>query len=192
MAEAFDPARRGLLRKGIAGGALLAIAGLAGVFRWSGRGGVGAPRGPLRLLTPEEHATFAALAEAIVPGEGAAVLAGAGSGTSWPSATDVDCAGKADALLAACHPSIGRDFRRLLGLFESAAFGLVVHGRPTRCSRLGAAGRAARLSAWRRSRLTLLRTGALALTRLAHATYYSSPEVYPAIGYPGPPEVARP
>ena len=36
----------------------------------------------------------------------------------------------------------------------------------------------ARLEAWRHSRLALLRSGYQALKRLAHATYYSSPEVY--------------
>jgi len=49
----------------------------------------------------------------------------------------------------------------------------------------------ARLNAWRTSRLALLRSGYQALKRLAQATYYSSPEVYPLVGYPGPPVVPQ-
>ena len=40
-----------------------------------------------------------------------------------------------------------------------------------------------------RFRIGVLRTGAGALIRLAHATYFASPEVYALVGYPGPPEV---
>ena len=47
----------------------------------------------------------------------------------------------------------------------------------------------ARLEAWRRSRVALLRSGYQALKRLAQATYFSSPEIYARLGYPGPPVV---
>ncbi len=41
--------------------------------------------------------------------------------------------------------------------------------------------------AWR-----ILRSGYQALKRLSDAVYYSSPEIYPLIGYPGPPSVPQP
>ena len=66
-----------------------------------------------------------------------------------------------------------------------------VGGSPTPFTRCSPAAQDARLEAWRRSRLALLRSGYQALKRLAHATYYSSPEIYALVGYAGPPEVPR-
>ena len=122
---------------------------------------------------------FAAVAARLVPGDGA--------GPSWPTAEALDCAGKVDALMATVHPDVGTEFRRLLRLFESGLVGTFTAGSPRPFTRASAAEQDARLEAWRRSRLALLRSGYQALKRLAHATYYSSPEVYPLVGYPGPP-----
>jgi hypothetical protein len=172
--------RRGFLKKGILGGALLLIGGGAGLALRGTRLGKPA-RKPLRLLSPAEHAVLAAIAARVVPGEGAPA--------AWPSAEAVDCAGKIDALLALAHPAVGEDFKRLLGLFENGLTGLFVDHSPTPFTRLEPADQDARLEAWRRSRLALLRSGYQALVRLVHAAYFSSPEVYPAVGYPGPPGV---
>ena len=172
--------RRGFLKKGILGGALLVIGGGAGLALRGPRPGK-PPRQPLRLLSPSEHAVLAAIAARVVPGEAAP--------PGWPTAEAVDCAGKIDALLALAHPAVGEDFKRLLGLFENGLTGLFVHGSPTPFTRLEPAEQDARLEAWRRSRLALLRSGYQALVRLVHATYFSSPEVYPVLGYPGPPGV---
>jgi hypothetical protein len=172
--------RRGFLKKGILGGALLVIGGGTGLALRGSKPGRPA-REPLRLLSPGEHAVLAAIAARVVPGEGAPA--------AWPSAEAVDCAGKIDALLARCHPAVGDDFKRLLGLFENGLAGLFIHFSPTPFTRLDPAGQDARLEAWRRSRLTLLQSGYQALVRLVHATYFSSPEVYPLMGYPGPPTV---
>jgi hypothetical protein len=116
-----------------------------------------------------------------VPGDGAP--------PAWPSAEALDCAGKIDGLLALAHPAVGQDFKRLLGLFENGLTGLVTHARWAPFTQLDPADQDARLQAWRHSRLTLLRSGYQALVRLVHATYFSSPEVYPLVGYPGPPVV---
>lgn len=175
--------RRGFLRKGLVGGALLLVAGAVGISVRRTRRGP-APRAPLALFTPDEHAVFAAVAARVAPGDGA--------GPAWPPASALDCAGKADALLARCHPAIGRDFKRLLRLFESGLFGLVLTGRPTPFSQLAGEAQDERLRAWERSRLPLLRSGYQAMVRLAAATYYSAPEVYALVGYPGPPSVALP
>ncbi len=172
--------RRSLFRKGLAGGVLLALGGGAFVGL-RGTRVTALPRAPLRLFTQEEHAVFAAVAARIVPGDGA--------GADWPTALALDCAGKADALLARVHPEVGAELKQLLRLFENGVTGLFFGGRPAPFTTLDPQGQDARLESWRTSKLDLMRTGYQALARLAHATYYASPEVYRLVGYPGPPEV---
>jgi len=175
--------RRRFLKRGLFGGALLVLGGaLPFVFRTTRRGS--APRGPLRLLSAEEYAVLAAIAARVVPGDGA--------DARWPRAETLDCAGKIDALMATVHPEVGTDFRRLLHLCESGFVGAFTAGSPRPFTRAPAAEQDARLEAWRRSRLAVLRSGYQALKRLADAVYYSSPEVYALIGYPGPPSVPQP
>jgi hypothetical protein len=171
--------RRRFLKRGLVGGGLLLCAGaLPFAFRSTLRR---RPRAPLRLLSADEYAVFAAAAARLVPGDGA--------GPRWPTADALDCGGKVDALLAEVHPDMGSDFRRLLRLFESGLLGAVVAGSPRPFTRASAADQDARLEAWRRSRFDLLRSGYQAIKRLAHASYYSSPEIYALVGYPGPPVV---
>lgn len=189
---AFPP-RRSFLKKGLLGGALLFIGGAlplalrAGIDR-------ARPRGALRLFTAREYAIFAAIAARIVPGDAAPAAAGAASAAPtpvWPTAEALDCAGKTDALMALALPSVGAELRQLLHLFESGLGGLFTNLQPTPFTRLEPAAMDARLAAWRTSRVALLRSGYQALKRLAQATYYSSPEVYPFVGYPGPPVVPQ-
>jgi hypothetical protein len=176
-----DPGRRQFLRRGLIGGGLLVVAGVVPFAFRSTR--LRPPRGPLRLLSPAEYAVLAAAAARIVPGDGA--------GPGWPSAEALDCAGKIDGLLARLHPDVGNDFRRLLRLLESSAFGALQAGSPRPFTRATPAQQDARLAAWRTSRLDLLRSGYEAVNRLAHATYYASPETYALVGYPGPPDVPQ-
>jgi hypothetical protein len=177
-----SPSRRRLLTRGLLGGALLVVGGALPLALRSTLVR-GKPKRALLLLTEDEHAIFSAVAARFAPGDGA--------GATWPTAAAVDCAGKCDALMATVLPEVGAEFRQLLHLFESALFGLVFTRSPTPFSRLAPAAQDARLEAWRHSRLALLRSGYQALKRLSHATYYSSPEVYALVGYPGPPEVPR-
>jgi hypothetical protein len=174
--------RRKFLKRGLLGGGLLLAAGtLPFAFRTTAIGR--RPRRDLGLLTLEEYAVLAAVAARLVPGDGA--------DASWPRAEAVDCAGKIDALLATVHPDVGSDFRRLLRLFESGFLGTFIAASPRPFTRAAPADQDARLEAWRRSRIALLRSGYQAIKRLAHAAYYSSPEVYAKIGYPGPPVVPQ-
>ncbi len=174
--------RRRFLRRGLVGGGLLVAAAVAPFAFRSTR--LRAPHAPLRLLSPGEYSVLAAAAARIVPGDGA--------GPRWPTADALDCAGKIDALMAGVHPDAGNDFRRLLRLLESSAFGAVQAGTPRPFTRSAPAEQDARLEAWRTSRLELLRTGYQAVKRLADATYYASPETYALVGYPGPPDVPQP
>jgi hypothetical protein len=177
-----SPHRRRLLKRGLFGGALL-LAGGALPLALRSTLVRRKPARPLRLLSEAEHAVFAAVAARIVPGDGA--------GPAWPTADALDCAGKVDALMAASHPAVAAEFRQLLHLFENGLVGLAVGGSPTPFTRGSPEAQDARLEAWRRSRLALLRSGYQALKRLSQATYYSSPEIYALLGYPGPPEVQR-
>lgn len=173
--------RRRFVRRGLVGGALLAAAGtLPFAFRATR---LRAPRGPLRLLTPGEYAVLAAAVGRIVPGDGA--------GPKWPSAEALDCAGKIDALMARVHPDVGNDFRRLLRLLESSAFGALQAGAPRPFTQSAPAEQDARLQGWRTSRLALLRSGYQAVKRLADAAYYAAPETFALVGYPGPPDVPQ-
>jgi len=177
-----NPSRRKFLKRGLLGGGLLVLAGtLPFAFRTTAIGR--RPRRELKLLSVEEHAVLAAIAARMTPGDGA--------GPTWPTAEAVDCAGKIDALLATCHPDVGADFRKLLRLFESGFVGTFIAASPRPFTRATPADQDARIEAWRRSRLALLRSGYQALKRLSHAAYYSSPEVYARVGYPGPPVVPQ-
>lgn len=172
--------RRGFLKKGLFGGALLIVGGALPIALRSGPMSA-RPRGALLLLSPEEYAVFAAVAARIVPGDTA--------GPAWPTAEALDCAGKADALMARAHPGVGVELRQLLHLFENGLTGLFTNLRPTPFTACTPRQQDARLNAWAHSNLSLLRSGYQALKRLSQATYFSSPELYGRLGYPGPPEV---
>ena len=167
------------MKRGLIGGVLLVGAGtLPFAFRSTLRR---PPHAPLRLLTADEYAMFAAVAARIVPGDGAGPP-GPPPRRSTARARSTRC--------SLAHPT-RRRAPRLLRLFESGLSGLVLTRKPTPFTRLAPAEQDARLEAWRHSRLALLRSGYQALKRLAQATYYSSPEVYALVGYPGPPDVPQ-
>ena len=179
-ASASKLERRRFLKRGLLGGAALVLAGnLPFLLRTTAIRFE--PRGTLRLLTREEYAILAAAVARLCPGPTA--------GPGWPTADALDCAGKIDALMAQVHPDVGKDFRGLLRLVESSYLGTVMAGSPRPFTRADGAEQDWRLAAWARSRFALPRSGYQALKRLAHATYYSSPEVYALCGYPGPPVV---
>jgi hypothetical protein len=180
--DLVNPDRRRFLRRGLVGGALLVVAGAAPFAFRTTR--LRQPRDALRVLSAAEYSVLAAVVARIVPGDGA--------GPPWPSADALDCAGKIDALMARVHPSVGHDFRRLLRLIESGLGGALLAASPRPFTRAAPVEQDARLEAWRGSRLALLRSGYQAVKRLAHATYYASPETYTLIGYPGPPGVPQP
>jgi len=173
--------RRGVLKTGVFGAALLAVGGPLFLLSRSGRA-PRASRGALLALTPYEHEIFASAAARLVPGDGAA---------DWPSAEALDVAGKLDALVARLHPRAIKEFRQVLHVFESALTGVVAIGSPQTFTRSSPEDQDRRLQAWRRSRVAVFRSGYQAMKRLAHAIYYASPEIYARVGYPGPPAVPQ-
>lgn len=171
------------MKKGALGGAILLAGGsLPVIFRPSGR--LARSARPLAQLTAAEYGIFAAIAARLVLGDGA--------DARWPTTQTMDCAGKLDAVLATLHGSAAAELRALLRTFENGMTGLWATGRPRTFTASSAEEQDRRLEAWRRSRIAVFRSGYQALKRLAHATYYASPETFAVIGYPGPPVVPVP
>jgi hypothetical protein len=172
--------RRSLLKKGLLGAALLTIGGTAAVALKKTRATVPLPVG-LKVFSPAEYQVFAAIARRVVA-----------AGPGHPSPDDVEVALKADRVLALGHPSVQKEFKQLLMLFENGLTGaLTGTGLATFTSSRGKA-QDARLNAWARSRIPLFRTGFQAMKRLSAACYYASAPAWAATGYPGPPEIAFP
>jgi hypothetical protein len=64
----------------------------------------------------------------------------------------------ADIIDAKLEPSLRAQFYRLLDIFDSRAYNLLLTGKPSRFSQLSREGREAYLKAWRDSRLGTKRT----------------------------------
>jgi hypothetical protein len=168
--------RRGFLQLGLAGGALLALGG-TGLHLWPGER-MHRPRGPLLALDEEEFAVLAAAAARIVVA---------------PGADPVTIAHAVDETLTFGPPEAAADFKKFLGLIESALAGLLLDGRsPKPFTRLDAAGQEAVLYQFRDSRLVLRRSGYQALRSLCLGAYYASESSWAVVGYPGPPDIRLP
>jgi hypothetical protein len=168
--------RRRFVQLGLVGGVLLAGAGWLALRRrpedLTGAGG------PFAVLTPLEATILLAVARRVVP-----------AGPAFPGPEAVRVTDRVDAFLAMSHPGVQLDVRRLLSLFDSALFGLLLDGSPGRFRSATPGRQDARLAAWATSRLTVRRTGFRALRRLVTSAYYSSPITWAALGYPGPPSL---
>lgn len=169
--------RRGVLRKGLLGGALLLLGGSAALLLRSTRRRE-APRSSLLVLSADEYAILAAVAARVVAVDGGS-----------PSTDEVDVAGRADAAMALWSDAAQVDFRRLLRLFENALNGAATRTGFDTFTASAAERQDARLGAWELSRVAVFRTGYQAMKRLACACYYASPATWAATGYPGPPEL---
>lgn len=96
------------------------------------------------------------------------------------------------AIDGAMQPGSARDFRRVLSVFDSPFYNLVLTGKPKRFSSLPAVERERYMAAWRDSSIPLKRTAFQALKRLVCFLYYASSDAsgsnpnWRDIGYPGP------
>ena len=97
----------------------------------------------------------------------------------------------ADAAANSLQPGNSRDFKRVLSVFDSPLYNLVLTGRPVRFSRLSPESREKYLQRWRDSPLPLKRTAFQALKRLTVFLAYASVGAdgsnpnWADIGYPG-------
>lgn len=167
--------RRGFVK--VAGGVGLAALGGAGALFARRTKEVPLPQERLRFFTAREYSIFHAVAETVVtpPAKG-------------PGIDEVGVALNADRHLARLDEDARRDFRRLLGLFDNALAGFLLCGTTAPFTQLTPEKRAAYLQKWERHRIGALRSGFVALKRLAASCYYGDPGTYGGVGYPGPPE----
>jgi hypothetical protein len=167
--------RRRFLQVGLLGAGALALGGVGLGLRPST---LRAPARPLQALDPVTFSVIAAVADRVVPGGGA-----------WPTASQVQVAEKIDALLATCEPGMVAEVRQALQLLENALAGLLLDGRTTTFTGSGPEAQDAILEAWRTSGLLVQRTVYKAVRGLCASAYFASPEVWPAMGYGGPPNL---
>ena len=170
--------RRQFIKAGIVGGAALTAAGL-----FYSRSLKEAPAGAVpQGLTLPERAIIAALVPAILAG----VLPAAGEARQKAIVQTVDGVGVAIAGLSAAAQ---KELAELFALLGFAPARVLLAGLWPRWEEASAADIAAFLQGWRTSRLGLLRSAYAALHDLVLGAWYGTPEAWPAIGYPGPPEI---
>lgn len=172
--------RRTFILAGIAGGAAL-----AGAYWWRGRGS-GAP--VAAELTPLARLDVAAPAvvAAVIPGFlGPALPVEPDARREAVARTAAAVARAVSALPPAAQHELGQLFA-LLG-FAPARF--VLTGVAADWPQARASEVSAFLDRWQQSRHTLQRSAYDALHQLVFAAWYGDARSWPAIGYPGPPDL---
>jgi hypothetical protein len=171
--------RRSLIKRGVVGGALLAAGG-AGFLALRGGATVPLPPDGLLVFTPGQFSVLDAVSRRMVrPRPG------------WPSVDQVGVARAVDRIASRVEPSAQKELGQLLGLFENGLTGFLFGGRTRPFTLLDGAEQDRVLLEWRDSRLAVRRTGYAVLRTLVLAGYYQSPSIWPAVGYPGPPDIFK-
>ncbi len=167
--------RRLVLKKGVFGGALLAI-GAGGTLAL--RGGVSRSLPPegLRAVGPQGYAVLCALAEHLIPRH-----------PGFPTAEEIRVGFNSDRIIARVDPTARAELNQLLGLFENALANFLFGFRVTPFTAMSFDDQERVLAEWRDSRLLLRRTGMRALRAVVMAAYYGDRATWSAIHYPGPP-----
>lgn len=172
--------RRGLLKKGLLGGALLAVGGAGFLALRSGKR-VPLPSEPLQVLDATTYAVVHAIASRMIQPR-----------AGWPTIDDLEVPLTFDRILRGTDPTAQAEVKQLLGLFENALANLAFGGRTRPFTALEPDEQDAVLTEWQKSSLEVRRTGFQAVRTLIMGSYYSSPKCWGAIRYPGPPGEARP
>lgn len=171
-----DPGRRGLLKLGLLGGAMLATAGVAASL--SGCSVDSPPKAGYRVLREDDMAFL----QALIP----VVLTGAVAAGKMPAAVQGTLKNIDDGL-AQVSPGTLKLTRQLLDVCSSGltrgpltgVWGRWENARPAQVEGF--------LLRWRDSSLDLLRQGHSAILQLVLMAWYSRPESWAHCGYPGPP-----
>lgn len=165
--------RSTFLKYGFAGSAMLALGGVGLSLR---KGPLAAlPEGGLKALNPRQWSTLVAAASAII-----------GGSVDLPSAKDLNTAGMVDEILASLNPDLKDELCLVLNLLENPVAGAILDARPTPFSALSHDECVAAIEQWRGSRLPPRRAGIRALIALVNSAYWSRPETWSHMGYPGP------
>jgi len=161
--------RRTFLKRGLFGGALLALGGV-GLGLWPGQE-IAAPLRSLKILEPKAFQVLVAAATRIVVA---------------PGADPVQIAHTVDESLTYAVPEAKKDFNGLLLLLENALAGLVLDGRPVPFTRVGGEAQDEVLLAWRDSALTVRRCGYHALRKICLAAHWSQEASFASLPYAPP------
>lgn len=167
------PSRRGLLKKGLFGGLVLALGGGAWLFTRKGAE-VQLPAG-VANLTAAEYAVVLALVGRFAP-----------KGGVFPSAEALQTGVAIDRIFGMVEDSTRAELKQLLMLFENALPNFLFGGRTEPFTRLSGEEQDAVLGEWRDSKLVVRRTGYTALRGLVLAAYFGNKQTWAAVGYPGP------
>jgi hypothetical protein len=173
-------ARRSILKRGLVGGAVLALGGGTALFLRQGKEWELPPEG-LLTLSPREYAVVMALAARMVPVSG-----------EFPSLDKVRVGFNADRILTQVDPTALKEMKQLLNLFENALPNFLFGFRFSPFTQLRDAEQDEVIGEWSRSTLTVRRTGHTALRGLVLAAYFVKRETWAAVGYPGPPNLHDP
>jgi hypothetical protein len=163
--------RRSFVKRGLLGGALLALGGSIGLATWPSRQGA-QPRRALHVLDARQLAILAAVAARTIEA---------------PDADPLEIAHRCDERLALAAPEARADFGKLLLLLENGLAGLIFDGRAKPFTRLSPEEQTQALLAWRDSKLAVRRGGYAVLRKLTQSVWYAAPEAWAWTGYPGPP-----
>jgi hypothetical protein len=160
--------RRDVAKMGLAGMLLASAGGVALFLRPTV---LREPRRALWALTPRDYSILAAIADRVGPANGA-----------FPAASDIEVPERIDDLLATLPGGVARELSDALIVIEETVPGLSTFtgSSPEQQDAI--------LDGWRTSRLETRRMIYKGVVGLISATYYASPEVWKAVGYPGPPD----
>ncbi|MHB8145486.1 MAG: hypothetical protein ACYDG0_06465 [Vulcanimicrobiaceae bacterium] len=171
--------RRQLIRTGIAGAVVLAVAGV-GYQLYSDE----------RAAPPDAHAYKVLDTEArvIVGAIAPAMLAGALPSAKEPRALAIRAVVRGfDTAVAGLSPSVQGEVHQLLSLLGFPLTRWTVAGVWAPWHEASVAEVDGFLTRWRYSSFAMLRSGYDALHQLVNAAWYGNAESWPAIGYAGPP-----
>jgi hypothetical protein len=172
--------RRTFLLAGSAGAAALAVAyWLRGTPE---RGAAVGADGLLAALDPRAPAVVAAIVPVMLDG---ALPVDATAREAAVRETVANVGGAIAGLL----PAAQKELAELFALLGLPATRIVLAGVDTPWDEASPAAVAAFLERWRTSPFLLLRSAYDALHQLVLASWYGNPQSWPAIGYPGPPEI---
>ncbi len=122
----------------------------------------------LATLDLKQFAILTAICDTLLPG-----------GETWPSASALGVPEKIDAELARWPAFERGEMKKLLAIWEHGRFG-------RRFTKLSSKKREKHARSWERSRLSIKRTGFLAIKALAVFFYYTQPATWSEVGYTGP------
>jgi len=171
--------RRELIRTGVAGGTLLALAACA---RSTAPSAFDDPAYPYRALSPADRELIAAVGAAML---GSALPRGAANRQAL-----VQVVRGVDVAMTGLTPHVVTELHQLFGLLEFAPTRAVAAGIWSAWSLASPRDVVRFLTRWRFSGVALYRSGYQALHQLVMAAWYGNSASWNAIGYPGPPAVS--